>query len=270
MDLKDSVAVVTGSARGIGRAIAEAFIARGARVAMVDIMAEELDKTAGELESRGAVVLPVVTDITSVSQVEAMVSNVRSELGPIDIHVNNAGTFSYIGPVWEAEPEKWFRDIRVNLFGGFLCCREIVGDMVRRGKGYVINMVSAGGVGDPHPYSTSYAASKTALMRLTEGLAKEVEEYGVKVFALAPPAMDTAMTRFIMDDPGGKKWRPGFEKHMRKSQPPALIGELAVKLVSGRADALTGRFFLATRDFDEIVASTETILKDDLMTLRIR
>ena len=128
MDLKDAVAVVTGSARGIGRAIAEAFTARGARVAMVDILAEELHETAGELESRGAVVLPVVTDITSVSQVEAMVSRVRGELGPIDIHVNNAGTFSYIGPVWEAEPEKWFRDIRVNLFGSFLCCREVVGE----------------------------------------------------------------------------------------------------------------------------------------------
>ena len=107
-------------------------------------------------------------------------------------------------------------------------------------------------------------------MRLTEGLAKEVEEHGVKVFALAPPAIDTAMTRFILDDPGGKKWRPGFEKYMEKNHPPAMIGEFAVKLVSGRADALTGRFFRATRDFDEIVASTDTILKDDLMTLRIR
>jgi NAD(P)-dependent dehydrogenase (short-subunit alcohol dehydrogenase family) len=159
----------------------------------------------------------------------------------------------------------------VNLYGSFLCCRAVVRGMVERRRGYVINMASSGGVGDAHPYSTSYACSKTALVRLTEGLAREVDDYGVKVFVVGPPAILTDMTRFIMTDAGGRKWRPGFERIFEdgRGHPPELIAELAVKLVSGRADALSGRFFLATRDFDETVARAGEIVDKDLMALRV-
>jgi len=271
MDLNGAVAVVTGAARGIGRSIAEAYAARGARVGLVDILADELAETRRQMKAAGAAVLPVVTDVTEAHAVDAMVARVEEELGPIDIQVNNAGTFSYIGPLWEADPGKWFHDVRVNLYGSFLCCRAAAGAMVERRRGYIINIASSGGVSDPHPYSTSYACSKTALVRLTEGLAKELEPHGVKVFAVGPPAILTEMTKFIMTDPGGRKWRPGFEKGFREGRghPPDLVADLAVKLVSGRADALTGRFFLATRDFDETVRQTDAILRDDLMTLRI-
>ncbi len=145
--------------------------------------------------------------------------------------------------------------------------------MVPRGRGYVINMVSSGGVGDPHPYSTSYACAKTALMRLTEGLAKEAAPHGIKVFALAPPAVQTEMTRSIMDDPGGRKWRPEFRRHYadgRTFHPASLIGRWVVNLLGGQADALTGRYFLATRTFKEVVEETAGILEEDRMTLRIR
>ncbi len=272
MELAGAVAVVTGAARGIGRAIAEAYAAQGARVALCDILAQELREAAADLRRSGATALAVPADVTDAAQVDAMVATVEEELGPIDIHVNNAGTFSTIGPVWEADPAKWFRDIRVNLYGSFLCCRAVVRRMVQRGRGYVINIVSSGGVGDPHPYSTSYASSKAGLMRLTEGLAAEAAEHGVKVFAVAPPAILTEMTKFIMEDAGGRKWRPGFGRIFEEGRghTPALVADLCVKLVSGRADRLTGRYFLATRDFDDIIAGTDAILEDDLMTLRIR
>jgi NAD(P)-dependent dehydrogenase (short-subunit alcohol dehydrogenase family) len=273
MELKGSVAVVTGSARGIGRAIAEALAARGARVGLADVLAEPLAKTAADLTRAGAKVLPVVTDTTSPPQVEAMVAQVESGLGPIDILINNAGTFSYIGPLWEAEPDRWFRDIRVNIYGSFLCCRAVVRSMVRRQRGYVINVASSGGVGDPHPYSTSYATSKTGLVRMTEGLAKEAEGFGVKVFVIGPPAVHTDMTQFIVDDPGGKKFRPDFAKWVETGkayQPADVVTKLVLNLVSGRADRLTGRFFLCNEDFDEMVSRTDAILKDDLKTLRLR
>ncbi len=271
MELNGAVAVVTGAARGIGRAIAMAYGERGAHVAIVDILADELARTTEELKAAGGRVMPILADVTKVAEVDAMVDQVEQVLGPIDIQVNNAGTFSYIGPVWEAEPKRWFHDIRVNLYGSFLCCRAAVRRMLERQRGYVINIVG-GGVGDPHPYSTSYACSKAGLMRLTEGLAREVEPHGVKVFAVAPPAVDTAMTRFIMEDPGGAKWRPGFRRifEEHRDHPPELVAELCVKLISGRADSLSGRYFPATRSFDEIVGQAATILKDDLMTLRIR
>lgn len=272
MELKGSVVVVTGSARGLGRAIAEAFLARGARVAAVDVLEDQLRKATVEMGQLGGTVLPVVADVTDVSQVDAMATTVRDELGPVDVLLNNAGTFSVIGPVWESDPERWFRDVRVNLYGSFLCCRAVVKGMVGRGRGYVINVVSSGGVGDPHPYSTSYASSKAGLMRLTEGLAREVEPHGVKVFALAPPAVLTDMTRFIMTDSAGRRWRPGFKKIFEEGRdaPPELVANLAVELTSGRADALSGRYFLATRDLEEIVGRADVILRDDLLTLRIR
>jgi NAD(P)-dependent dehydrogenase (short-subunit alcohol dehydrogenase family) len=272
MELNGAVAVVTGAARGIGRAIAQAYARQGARVAAVDVLADELAQSADELNATGGNVLPMVADVTEVAQVDAMVDRVERDLGPIDVQVNNAGTFSYIGPVWEADPERWFRDVRVNLYGSFLCCRAAVRRMVERRRGYVINMVSSGGVGDPHPYSTSYASSKAGLMRLTEGLAAECKDHGVKVFAVAPPAVDTAMTRFIVEDPGGARWRPEFRKVFEEGghHPPELVARLCVALVSGRADALSGRYFLATRPFDEIVGQAAAILKHDLMTLRIR
>ncbi len=272
MDLKDCIAVVTGAARGLGWAMADTFAKKGAKIAIADRMGDALKKSASDLQSAGHTVLPVTVDITQASQVEAMVDKIEGELGPIDVMINCAGTFSVISPVWEADPERWFRDITVNLYGSFLCCRAAVKRMVQRKRGYVINVVSSGGVGDPHPYCTSYASSKTGLMRLTEGLAKEVEDYGIKVFALAPPAVMTKMTEFIMNDPGGKKWRPNFKKIFEEGHdsPPEAVAGMALNLVSGRADALSGRYFLVKSDFEKIVKQTEDILANDRLTLRIR
>jgi NAD(P)-dependent dehydrogenase (short-subunit alcohol dehydrogenase family) len=271
MDLDGAAVVVTGAARGLGRKDAEAFASRGARVALVDLLEQELESTASEMKGAGHAVLPVVADVTEPYQVDAVARRVEEELGPVDCLVNNAGTFSHIGPLWEADPDRWFRDTRTSLFGSFLCCRAFVPGMVERKRGYVINTVSSGGVGDPHAHSTSYACAKTALMRMTEGLAKELEPHGVKVFAVAPPAVLTDMTRFIMEDAGGKKWRPGFKDIFEKGRasPPEAVAELVVGLTSGKADRLTGRYFLVSPPLDEVVARTEEILEKDLLTLRI-
>jgi len=271
MDLSDAVVLITGAARGLGRVEAEAFAARGSKLALVDILAPELGATASAIAAAGADVLPIVADITDVSEVEAMVARAEAELGPIEVAIHNAGTFSVIGPVWEVDPEKWFRDIRTNLYGTFLCCRAVLARMVPRGRGYVLNTVG-GGVSDPHPYSTSYASSKTGLMRLTEGAAAEAAPHGVKVFALAPPAVLTEMTRFIMNDPGGRKWRPTFPEIFEKGwdAPAEVVANMALALVSGRADALSGRYLEATSDFEQTVARTEEIIERDLLTLRIR
>jgi NAD(P)-dependent dehydrogenase (short-subunit alcohol dehydrogenase family) len=272
IELSKSVAIVTGAARGIGKAIALAYARLGIRVAAVDVLADPLQATAAEMAEDGLVVLPIIADITDLAQVEAMASQVEANLGPVDILVNCAGTFSVIAPVWEADPEKWFRDVQVNLYGSFLVCRAVVGRMVVRRRGYVINIVSSGGVGDPHPYSTSYASSKAGLMRLTEGLAKEVDEYGIKVFAVAPPAILTEMTRFIMHDPGGKTWRPSFPRIFEESRdaPPEAVAECCVRLVQGEADELTGRYLLVTQDLDALAARADAIIAHDLWTLRIR
>ncbi|NJN83509.1 MAG: SDR family oxidoreductase [Caldilineaceae bacterium] len=272
MTTQGNVVVVTGAGRGVGCAIATAFAGQGDRVALVDLLADPLAATCDKLRGAGGEVLPLLADITDPSQVQQMAQQLTNTWGTPDILVNCAGTFSVIGPIWEVDPERWLRDVRVNLYGTFLVCHHLVGPMVAAGRGYVVNIVSTGGVGDPHPYSTSYASSKTGLMRLTEGLAKEVESHGIKVFAVAPPAILTDMTRFILNDEGGKKWRPGFERIFEEGQdyPPEAVAQTVLQLVSGKADRLTGRYFDVREDIDELVAQQDDILANDRLTLRIR
>lgn len=271
MELRNAVVLVSGAARGLGRAIAEAFADRQAHVAMVDVLEAQLERTAADLAARGATVLPLVADVTVPSQVDAAVARTESELGPIGILVNNAGTYSVIGPVWEADPQIWFRDVQVSLYGSFLCCHAVVGGMVERKRGCVINLISIAGA-MPHPHSTSYACAKAGLIRLTEDLAHEVKDFGVTVFGLIPGAVRTDMTRFILTDPGGQKWRPEFGRLFDQGRlvPPERVGQLAVDLAGGKADALTGRYFRAAQDLDKVLAETDRILREDLLTVRPR
>ena len=267
------IAVVTGAARGIGKAIAQVLGGRCAAVALVDVLEEELEETAAAIREAGGRAQVLATDITDARQVAAMAQAVQDELGPPDILVNNAGTFSVIGPVWECDPDRWFRDVRTNLYGSFLVTRSLVKPMVDRKSGYVINIVSSGGVGDPHPFSSSYACSKTGLMRLTEGLAAETREQGVKVFAVGPPAIRSEMTKFIAYGSEGKRWRPGFDRIFDEGSDvasPTIVGDLILRLVNGEADALTGRYVEPHRPLGEVLARTDEILEKDLYTLRIR
>lgn len=266
--LNDTVAVVTGAARGLGKAISETLVSAGARVALVDILGTELRATSQKLMQQGYHVLPVEADITCREQVEDMERQVMRALGSVNLLVNNAGSFSVIAPVWECEPEKWFRDIQVNLYGTFLCCHTIVGRMIEKGCGRVINVASSGGVNSPHPYSTSYAASKTALVRLTEGLALESKPYGVSVFTIGPPAIRTPMTEFIASDPGGRRWRPNFKDSRWHSTD--CVTWTVFALATGRYDQLTGRYLLLPVDIERLLAEADRIVEQDLLTLRIR
>jgi len=271
MDLNGATAIITGAARGIGKGIALTYASRGARVALVDVLADALQQTAREITVAGGVALAVPTDTTARQQVEAMVTQVGSELGTPDILVNCAGRLSTIGPTWEVDPERWFDDVTTNLYGTFLCCRTIVGGMAARGRGYVLNLVG-GGVDDPHAYTTAYACSKVGVLRLTEALAKEVEPFGVKVFALQPPAVRTAMTEFIAQSPEGRQWRPEFAAYLERDSIQALesIVGLALQLVSGKADALSGRYLESRWDLDAVLKGADAIIRDDRLTLRIR
>ena len=264
--------VVTGAARGIGKSIAAEFAAAGSRVVIVDAVTDVLEKTAAELKKSGSSTMALTADISDRASVESMAKEVLDTFGRVDVLVNNAGTFSVVGPTWEVDPGRWFRDIRVNLYGTFLVCRTFLKSMTSEKSGYVINMASSGGVIEPHPYATSYASSKTGIVRFTESLAIELESYNIKTFVIGPPAIMTDMTQFLLENSEAKKWRPGLKGIFDRGEdfPPELVSRLVVQLVSGTADRLSGRYFLATDNLDEIIANTDKILADDLMLLRIR
>lgn len=261
--------MVTGGAGALGRAVAEAYLEQDAKVVLVDASAEELQSTVAAFAQRGQRVIGVMTDVTVPAQVEAMAQQAAA-LGPVDILVNCAGTLTAIGPVWEVDPDKWLRDVMVSLYGSFLCCRTIVRPMIERRSGYILNFF--GGGTTPQTFMTGYVSAKAALLLFTECLAGEVRDYGVKVFAVRPGPIRTALNERLISGPEGEKWRPDFKRIFEEGHAagPGIVADLAVALVSGKADALTGRLFHADRAFDSIIANEKDVLARDVFTLRVQ
>jgi NAD(P)-dependent dehydrogenase (short-subunit alcohol dehydrogenase family) len=270
--LQGAAVVITGGARGLGKAIAEAFSARGANVGLMDLREADLRETAKALAGKGTRVLTRVADITRRTDSEDAARYFETELGRIDVLVNNAGTFSVVGPAWEVDPDLWFRDVTVNLYGTFLVCRAFLPTMVRTGSGYLINMASSGGVIEPHAFASNYATSKVGIVRYSESLSIELKQHGVKVFSIGPPAVMSDMTRFLLEDENAKRWRPGLQEifDQKKDFPPDIVSNLVLELVSGKADTLSGKYFLATHDLADILARSAHISGSDELTLRIR
>lgn len=274
MKLKNQVAIVTGASQGIGRAIALRCAEAGAKVALVARRASRLEAATAEIRDAGGTALAVPADVTDQAAVEAMVRRAEAELGPIDLLVNNAGAFYAIGPSWEVDAATWWSDVTINLLGTFLCCRAVVPGMAARKRGRLINLIG-GGTDAPLPYGSAYAASKAAVMRLTETLAVELKEHGVFVFALRPGFVRTEMSEYQLSEEG-RRWLPDTAQRFEeaKNVPPTMAGDLAVEFASGRFDALTGRYIRVKDykgdDLDEVEVHIPEILERDLRVLRMR
>jgi len=261
-------AYVTGAAGGLGRAIAKGLISEEFHVALLDLGSDALEAAGAELGARATA---IACDVTDRSSVDNAISQAEDRLPACDLLVNCAGTFSVCAPMWECDPELWARDISVNLLGTFLMCNRVTGGMVARGKGRVVNIVSSGGVLDGHPYGTSYAASKTGVTRMTEGLAIELAEHGCQAFCVGPPAVATAMTRWLMDDAQARTYRPLIRDIFEKGEdhPPEVVADCVRALASGRADRLSGRYFLPHRNFEDIISDADRVIEQDQWVLRI-
>jgi 3-oxoacyl-[acyl-carrier protein] reductase len=190
--LRDRIAIITGGARGIGAAIAVAFAAEGADVAIADRLDE--DSAAPVLEqvrAAGRRALFVPTDVSDEQQVEQLVARVQAELGDVDILVNNAGTMSQ-HLFHELSVAEFDRVVAVNLRGVFLCTRFVLPRMLERGSGNVINIASQlGQIGGTE--MVHYSASKAGVIGLTKALAREVSTKGIRVNAIAPGPILTEM-----------------------------------------------------------------------------
>lgn len=190
--LEDQVAVVTGSARGIGRYVVHTFADAGARLAVADI--EPLDNVARELREKEAEVLAVPTDVRDEDQVRALMDQVMSRYGRIDVLVNNAAVVTHFQwgniPRWPPvrDMEKSFFDkvIGTNLGGTFLCTKHVLPYMERQRSGHIINLY--GGGGPTSPGSLAYVVSKEAIRTFTRYLAEEEREHNVCVLVTSPGA----------------------------------------------------------------------------------
>ncbi len=194
--LSNKVAIVTGGARGLGKAFCVGMADEGAKIIVADILAEEAQRTAEEITSRGGEATAVVCDITSEKNTQHMATEAIRAFGRIDILVNNAGALYGLTrkPFMEIPVEEWDRVMTVNIKGAFLCCRAVFPQMKKQGKGKIINISSNSAFGGP-PNSAHYVASKSGVVGLTRCIAADVAKYGLCVNSVAPGVTETEATR---------------------------------------------------------------------------
>lgn len=192
MRLKDRVAIITGSARGIGLATAKKFKAEGARVVIADMEPELVQQVAQELDALG-----VVVNVVSRESVEAMVSTVKEKLGRVDILVNNAGVIRD-AQLLKMKPEDFDFVVDVNLKGVFNCTQAVAPLMVEQGSGVILNASSVVGIYGNFG-QTNYVATKAGVIGMTKTWARELGKKGVRVNAVAPGFIETRMTEGIPD-----------------------------------------------------------------------
>jgi NAD(P)-dependent dehydrogenase (short-subunit alcohol dehydrogenase family) len=188
------VAVVTGAARGIGLAIAERFLTDGYCVALLDIDGETLRQTVGRLGERD-VVLAIECDVADPQQIAAAIETVAARFDRIDVLVNNAG-IAVFKPILETSFEEWSRVMAVNLSGPFLCTQACAPLMLKHGGGSVVNIASISGL-RASTLRVAYGTSKAALIHLTKQQAVEMGNAGIRVNAVAPGPVETAMAQQV-------------------------------------------------------------------------
>lgn len=191
IDLSAKRAVVTGGARGIGRAIAERLLKSGAVVSLWDRDQAVVESTAAELSGTNAV-HSVTVDISNAGEVAAATAETVSSLGGIDILVANAGITGPNLQVWEYPPEAWRQVIEVNLNGVFFCCRSVVPLMIKQNYGRIVNVASIAGK-EGNPNASAYSASKAGVIAFTKSLGKELAGYDIAVNCITPAAAKTAL-----------------------------------------------------------------------------
>ncbi|MBI3974823.1 MAG: SDR family oxidoreductase [Armatimonadetes bacterium] len=228
--LLDKVAYVTGAGGGIGRALALAFAAEGARVAVVDLRGEGARAAAAEIETAGGVAVPLVVDVTDAGGVRDSLAQMNATLGPVDVLVNNAGvTDIEHRPVADLPLTVWERVLRVNVTGAFLCAQAVIPTMRERRRGNIINVTSLlGHWRMAHAGDAPYCASKAALEALTDVLAKELRPDLINVNSLCPyTKLDTGFFAHLPPD------------ERREFDDPSVLAEPAVFLAALEPGTLT-------------------------------
>jgi NAD(P)-dependent dehydrogenase (short-subunit alcohol dehydrogenase family) len=246
MRLADKTAVITGGARGIGRAIAGRYVSEGARVVVADLLVDQARQTAAEI---GAGTMAIAVDVSKLESIEAMGRRIAEEVGPVDILVNGAAIFN-MAPLAEITEADFDRQFNINVRGLLFTTQVISAGMIATGKGgKIINFSSqAGRRGEAHV--AVYCAAKAAVISLTQSMALELIKHRINVNAIAPGVIDTPMWDVVDSLFAKYENRPVGEKKR-------LVGEAVPYGRMGLPEDITGAaVFLASSDSDYIVAQT--------------
>ena len=199
LSLDGRTAIVTGGARGIGKAIAETLAARGANIAVVDLRMDLAEETANEIGAKtGVEVIALEADVSNQESVKAMVKEAIAKFGQIDILVNNAG-ITRDGLIMRMKESDWDMVLDINLKGAFNCSQALARPMMKQRYGRIINISSVSGV-TGQAGQTNYSSSKAGLIGFTKALAKEVGSRGITVNAVAPGFIETVLTHELPEE----------------------------------------------------------------------
>jgi NAD(P)-dependent dehydrogenase (short-subunit alcohol dehydrogenase family) len=232
--------LVTGAAKGIGRAVAEQFAGEGAALVLLDVDADGLESAAAALRRAGAKIEAVVGSVASTADCQAAAERARSAFGGLDVLSHNAGIQRY-GTVETTSHELWDEVIAVNLTGAFRISKAVM-PMLRESKGNVVHMGSVQGLASQAGV-VAYSAAKHGLVGLVHAMAVDGAPYGVRVNGVAPGSVDTPMLRNAVaqaDDPAGL-WQTINDMHpLGRSARPEEVAQLVSFLASGKASFITG------------------------------
>lgn len=291
-DVLGGVAIVTGAGTGVGRELARMLARAGASVVCCGRRIEPLQETVRLIEQGGGKALALLVDVTDRADVNRLVRRTLEQFDRIDLLVNNAGSFRAVGAVWEIDPEEWWRDVTINLKGAVLCAMAVLPHMREQRRGIVINLDGGGGAcgpdivmrrlgakdaprfNGPNLGGSGYGSSKAALMRFTEGLARELESDGspVFVFGLNPGLVRTEMTEHLYATPLAARWQGHvaqlFEQHA--DRPPTDCAEAMMKLLRVASPELSGCVFDVDTDFEAVSRQRALVRERELYVMRLR
>jgi NAD(P)-dependent dehydrogenase (short-subunit alcohol dehydrogenase family) len=223
----DKVALITGAAGNLGRALCTALAAEGAKIAMLDLDPEALVKARSALPDDAEIEL-FPADLLSRDDVDRTVAAAKGRFGKIDILANVAGGFAMGPPLHQTDDATWDRMLDLNLRSVFHCCRAVVPFMLEEGQGSIVN-VSARAAVTAKGHMGPYCAAKAGVVALTESLAQEHKQGGIRVNAILPGTVDTPENRAAMPDQDHSRWVP-----------PAALADVMLFLASDAARCVTG------------------------------
>ncbi len=245
VDLNGQVALVTGGAQGIGRAIVERLVANGAAVAIMDIERDAAQRTADELAGDGRRIVALAGDVSDAAQLAAVEQEIRQQLGGISVLINNAGinTLKERKPIHEYSEDDWNRILRVDLTGVFIVSKAIIPGMLERGGGRIVNIASVAGL-VPLKLQSGYVAAKAGVINLTRSMACELGPKGILSNCVAPGSIITRGTRALFYGAEGEKTpiAQSLLSHVPLGRPgtPEEIAHAVTFLVSPEASYVNG------------------------------